>query len=278
MINMYIQLSSGLKKITNEITSEQVINALGYQPATKNDLNNIFNSESDEFYVVDASGNIIAKIDKEGLHTTEVEVGSGMKLKEHIQNALVHVTEEDKQRWNSAPELENIDDDGSGEFNLVDAKGNIILKVDADGLHSTETHTQKLFLNGKELNFEEAGGDIIMDPLPEIGEEDNGKILQVVNGEWSKAELTHPQELPSVSESDNNKILKVDENGNWVIADLPNEKELPTVSETDNNKILQVVGGAWAAAAINIETWTFVFEDNSEVTKYIPVFSQNPNQ
>lgn len=277
MINMYIQLSSGLKKITNEITSEQVINALGYQPATKNDLNNIFSSESDEFYIVDASGNIIAKIDKEGLHTTEVEVGSGMKLKEHIQNALVHVTEEDKQRWNSTPELENIDDDESGEFNLVDANGNIILKVDADGLHSTQTHTQKLFLNGKELNFEEAGGNIIMDPLPETGEEDNGKVLQVVNGEWSKAELTHPQELPSVEESDNNKILKVVD-GSWKAADLPNEKELPIVSETDNNKFLQVVDGAWAAAAMNVEEFTFVFEDGSEMTKYIPVFSQDPNQ
>lgn len=85
MINIYIQLESGLEKIINDITSSQIIEALGYIPASKNELNNILNSDSDVFYIVDDNSNIIAKIDSLGIHTTEVEVG-GFKVKKHIEN------------------------------------------------------------------------------------------------------------------------------------------------------------------------------------------------
>ena len=99
-------------------------------------------------------------------------------------------------------------------MNIIDAAGNIILKVDKDGVHTTS-----LYLNGRQVTNE--GGGTTIDPLPTVSVEDNGKILQVVNGIWNKANL---------------------------------EKELPAITAADNGKFLQVVDGVWTAVAAEIDT------------------------
>ena len=52
--------------------------------------------------------------------------------------------------------------------------------------------------------------------------------------------------LPTVSASDNGKIMLVS-GGAWTKGAAPTE--LPAGSASDNGKILKVVDGAWAAAA-----------------------------
>lgn len=66
---------------------------------------------------------------------------------------------------------------------------------------------------------------------------------------WANA----PTELPSVSASDNGKVLTVS-NGAWSKAAVPTE--LPSVTTSDNGKVLQVSGGAWTkgAAPISLPT------------------------
>ena len=51
--------------------------------------------------------------------------------------------------------------------------------------------------------------------LPAVSGSDNGKVLKVVGGVWSKAAET--VELPAVTTSDNGKILKV-VGGVWTAA------------------------------------------------------------
>lgn len=61
--------------------------------------------------------------------------------------------------------------------------------------------------------------------LPKASASDNGKVLKVAKGEWSKGSVA---ELPSVTEADNGKVLKVVD-GAWAVASLT--EETPTTGE-----------------------------------------------
>lgn len=49
--------------------------------------------------------------------------------------------------------------------------------------------------------------------LPAVTTDDNGKLLTVVEGAWSKADAT--KELPVVTTDDAGKVLKVNAEGAW---------------------------------------------------------------
>ena len=72
----YIQLSNQLVKLSEDVTEENIINALGYKP-----FNGIFSElidspiiddNSGEYNITDEQGNIITKINNEGILSTEV--------------------------------------------------------------------------------------------------------------------------------------------------------------------------------------------------------------
>ncbi len=71
------------------------------------------------------------------------------------------------------------------------------------------------------INFYRADGSVIAvvsdeSELPEVTATDNGDILRVVGGVWSKADA----ELPAVSSDDNGKLLGVSE-GEWGLVNAP---------------------------------------------------------
>lgn len=54
--------------------------------------------------------------------------------------------------------------------------------------------------------------------LPEVTSEDNGDVLQVIEGAWGKGKA--PSSLPAVTGEDNGKLLGVD-NGAWGVVNAP---------------------------------------------------------
>lgn len=54
--------------------------------------------------------------------------------------------------------------------------------------------------------------------LPKVTSSDNGKLLTVVSGKWSKADA--PKELPAVTGDDDGKVLTVAD-GAWSAQSLP---------------------------------------------------------
>lgn len=83
------------------------------------------------------------------------------KIQEHEDNADIHVTAEDKETWNNKSDFggsyndlndkPNLSEDESGELNIADEEGNVILKANADGVHTTALHATSLFINGVEF-------------------------------------------------------------------------------------------------------------------------------
>ena len=106
MATFYIQLEDRLLQISGELTAENISKALGYVPVSPNvtnelsqRVNNItFDSLKDnpflqdgsgELNIVDEAGNIIAKIDAEGIHSVDFIAGTH-KLTDKIDSSALN--------------------------------------------------------------------------------------------------------------------------------------------------------------------------------------------
>lgn len=93
------------------------------------------------FYIVDKDQNVICRIDENGLTTTNISaidaVLSGYSVVEHIEDEVIHVTAEDRERWDNKSDFESITEDDNRALSIVDKDSNIIARFDGDGLHTT---------------------------------------------------------------------------------------------------------------------------------------------
>ena len=105
MAKFYIQLENKLLQISGELTAENISKALGYVPVSPNVTNELsqrvdnisFNTLKDnpflqdgkgELNIVDEAGNIIAKIDKEGLHSVDFIAGEHVLSEKANKNEI----------------------------------------------------------------------------------------------------------------------------------------------------------------------------------------------
>ena len=182
MSSINILLADGLKEIGGKVTKEKIVSALGYTPADKEELPNIVEDESGEFTVADEYGNIIMKVDQDGLSTTNVNTKTLTLDGEDLDSKL-------KSLEDSI--LSNILDDESGEFTLADEAGNVIMKVDEDGLSTTNVNTKTLNLDGEDLG--EKLENLKSSMLPNILDDESGEF--------------------ALADEDGNVIMRVDANG-----------------------------------------------------------------
>lgn len=153
-----------------------------------NDLsdNPFTQNEDGKFNITDEEGNIIATVDEEGLHSIDFIAGEH-KLTDKIDATALdglaketwvteyvtktvtdgkvsldgYATEEwvEKQGFAQQSDLENIDfntlkenpfsDDENGELNITDDNGNVILKVNENGLHTIDVIAGDHILSNK---------------------------------------------------------------------------------------------------------------------------------
>lgn len=132
-----------------------------------NDLTNapnITEDESNNYVIVDNSGNIIARFDANGLTTTKVTI-DGVDIKDrvdtHIADTTMHVTASERTKWNNKSEFDgdynsltnkpNITDDGSNNLVITDNNNNIIMQVDANGVTTTQVSATTVLANGADV-------------------------------------------------------------------------------------------------------------------------------
>ena len=174
MATFYIQLADELLKINGDVTRENIVKALGYVPSSfsgefKDLENNPFaENEDGEFSIIDKEGNIIAKVDGQGIHSVEFEA-SGHKLTEksdvkYVDDAIDYLTGEiiDNELV-IANAITNLDDrlndiehdfsidvdyrnvinvpiveDNGNEFHIADTNGYKIATFSEDGLETVK--------------------------------------------------------------------------------------------------------------------------------------------
>lgn len=207
---IYIQGENGLTQVSPSLTKEKIIAALGYTPA---DNATFWEDESGALVIADEQGYVIARVDENGLTTTQVsaaaiklnDVDLATKLAEleaatpevdlsdyytksevddaianastgdvdlskyalaadvaadkvitdtHIDDEVIHISDADRDKWDAKSDFSgnyedlsnapNITMENDEELVISDASGNIIMRVDANGLNTTN-----LYLNNK---------------------------------------------------------------------------------------------------------------------------------
>lgn len=194
-MSIYIQTSDGLREINAKPTKENIIESLGYEPADSETIKNITDDGSDNFSICDSSGNIIARVDSDGIHTTELEL-NGINIKEFL-NTLIN----------------NIEDDGSGEFSITDSNGNVITKIDKNGVHSVE-------FEAKGVNLYETLTGHVENESVHVTQEDKDSWNNKSTFSGSYDDLTNKPSISKdqddsfvISDGNNNVMAKFDESG-----------------------------------------------------------------
>ena len=186
MATFYIQLENKLLQISGELTAENISKALGYVPVSPNVTNELsqrvdnitFDSLKDnpflqdgsgELNIVDESGNIIAKIDADGIHSVDFIAGEHILsdktdktyVDEAIKNVKVDLTGYATEEYVNNIDFYNINNnpivDGEEDsLTLVDENGNIGLIVTEDGLYIKDViadgHTLSQKIDKSELS------------------------------------------------------------------------------------------------------------------------------
>ena len=123
----------------------------------------------------------------------------------------------------------------------------VVLK-DGSGIEQEYVGVKTITLNGRDgepkIFTYEPG-------LPEINEdEDEGKVLGVIDGKWDKMQLPENSGAANLPEPINNGDILTVVNGEWL--PQPPTQELPTItSSEDEGKILGIQGNEWVKITLN---------------------------
>lgn len=238
----YIQTPNGLYPIGGQVTKSKIIKALGYTPSAfdgdYNSLNNkpeIVDDGSDSFYIADTKGNIIFRVDSNGIHSVNLTL-NGKTINQVIQESTP------SGDYNDLENKPEIIEDGSAELSIVDSQGNIVAKITSEGIQAVN------FLVGEakdkvalakdvpaEVSLEEVNNKIseieknISDAVDKSNtasskaEEASSKADTAITTAQSKADGEHTHSFddlnnkPNITEDETGKLSFCDASGNIIM-------------------------------------------------------------
>lgn len=186
-MSVYIQTTEKLKKISGDkLTKDKISSALGYSPIDEDDVNakiashskdttvhvtptdratwgdynqlknlpDILDDNSGKLEIADSNGNVALRVDEEGItHVVALTVdGQDLEpvlndLQSHTVREDLHVSTDDRTRWDEKSNFSgnytdlvgepNIMEDDTHKLEVADTVGNVILRVDDEGMHTT---------------------------------------------------------------------------------------------------------------------------------------------
>jgi hypothetical protein len=126
-------------------------------------IKNITDDGSDNLSVQDTDGNVIAKIDEDGITTTNINTKTLILNGQDIEKKIEEIASSSSGGgsssdfsgdYNDLANKPSIKEDNLSELTIEDTSGNIIMKVDEEGLHTTDVAANTLILDGTSLKIE----------------------------------------------------------------------------------------------------------------------------
>lgn len=229
---IYVQTSNGLTQISPSLTKEKIIAALGYTPA---DQNTFYEDESGALVIADEQGYVIARIDENGLTTTQVSANAiainGEDLAVKLQELANKVPDIDLSNYYTKEEVDN-------------ALGNIdIPEVSLEGLATEEA--LNAHINDEEIHVT-AEDKATWDAKSDF----NGDFNTLFNAPHI---VNDNEDEVVICDSQGNVILRATAEGLNVTAVYVNGKAVsfPDYTDADEGKTLKIVNGvpAWVSEA-----------------------------
>ena len=137
------------------------------------------NVDLSNYYTKSEVDDAIANIDNEGADLSQYALATDVAA--HVNNNNIHITNEDRNKWNEKSNFSgdykdlsnapNISIENDEELVISDASGNIIMKVDANGLNTTNLYLNNQLklaspLMGKKLSILGASISTYQDYIP----------------------------------------------------------------------------------------------------------------
>ena len=220
MATFYIQLENKLLQISGDLTAENISKALGYVPVDSSTMNN---------------------------YATKDEVSDlvDMSMVEELSQRVDNITFDSLK---DNPFLQ----DGSGELNIVDEAGNIIAKVNAEGIHSVDfiagTHklTDKIDLSALNGYAKESW---VTAEITKAAAEGKVDLTGYATEEWveNKNYLTKHQDISHLANKDEipTKVSDLENDSNYLtehqdISHLATKQEVSNIDfyNINNNPIV----------------------------------------
>jgi hypothetical protein len=219
--------------------------------ATLNDLSNYLAKEEDgdSFSISDSAGHIILTVDKDGVHSVDFYV-KDKSILEIIEEADTNLSTQIKNIDSGKSDVNHSHNDlvsDSNEFAITDNSGNMIMKVDQAGVHSTAFYvdgksiseigfsgnyddlTNKPDFNGlsstvnslsESVNSVIDEIDILDDSINSLKEADTNLSTQIKNIDSGKSDVNHSHDNLtsdsadfSITDNDGNIVATINQDG-----------------------------------------------------------------
>jgi hypothetical protein len=245
-------------KVGSTPVANQISAAIAKYPHFSGDYNdlvnapNIIDDETGDLTITDDSGNIIFKVDTDGIHSTTLTLdGSPAATEEYVDKAIAtnvdftgYATEKlvEQSIENVKTELSESIISESNEWKIVDGEGNIIFNVDDTGAHTTG-----LSLNGEVAATEKYVDDAIAKiPTTDLSDyynkEETDNAITTAKEELSESIVAESDEWKVVDEA-GNIIFSVDATGAHTTELTLNGESAATESYVDT-KVADLVNSA----------------------------------
>lgn len=165
-------------KVGSTPVANQISDAMAKYPHFSGDYNDLINApniiedESGDLAITDENGNIILKVDADGLHSTALTLdGKPAATEMYVDDAIAEIPTPDvsgqinahnvsdtahediRQAINTAKEeLNEAIASETSEFHVADNAGNIVATINENGVTTTTVNAQDVVINGKNIN------------------------------------------------------------------------------------------------------------------------------